>query len=91
MRCPPAGGVLRYLGERKVGFDWGTPDVRIPIVVSAVIDDLAVGNPRIRPDEDGRIQGLRGRFDMQRSRKAMSEPAPAPPLGRCIAGAASAG
>src|SRR5215212_7088651 len=43
-------GVLRYLEEHKIGFDWGTPDLRIPIVVSAVIDDLAVGDPRIRPD-----------------------------------------
>jgi L-aminopeptidase/D-esterase-like protein len=49
---PAAGGVLRFLDERKIGFDWGTPDLRIPIVVSAVIDDLAVGNPRIRPDDD---------------------------------------
>jgi L-aminopeptidase/D-esterase-like protein len=47
-----SGGVLRYCEERKIGFDWGTPDLRIPIVVSAVIDDLAVGDPRIRPDAD---------------------------------------
>jgi L-aminopeptidase/D-esterase-like protein len=52
LALPAAGGVLRFLEERKVGFDWGTPDVRIPIVVSAVIDDLAVGDPRIRPDAD---------------------------------------
>jgi L-aminopeptidase/D-esterase-like protein len=44
------GGGLKFLEERKVGFDWGTPNLRIPIVVSAVIDDLAVGDPRIRPD-----------------------------------------
>ncbi|MGH9370872.1 MAG: P1 family peptidase [Vicinamibacterales bacterium] len=49
---PAYAGVLRFLEERKVGFDWGTPDLRIPIVVSAVIDDLAVGDPRIRPDAD---------------------------------------
>jgi L-aminopeptidase/D-esterase-like protein len=49
---PASGGVLRFLEERKVGFDWGTPDLRIPIVVSAVIDDLALGDPRIRPDAD---------------------------------------
>ncbi len=49
---PAAGGVLRFFDERKVGFDWGTPELRIPIVVSAVIDDLAVGNPRIRPDDE---------------------------------------
>jgi L-aminopeptidase/D-esterase-like protein len=48
---PAAGGVMRFLQEHKVGFDWGTPDFRIPIVVSAVIDDLAVGDPRIRPDD----------------------------------------
>jgi L-aminopeptidase/D-esterase-like protein len=47
---PAFGGVLRFLEERKVGFDWGTPELRIPIVVSAVIDDLSVGDPRIRPD-----------------------------------------
>jgi L-aminopeptidase/D-esterase-like protein len=52
LALPAAAGVLRYLDERKVGFDWGTPDLRIPIVVSAVIDDLAVGNPRIRPEAD---------------------------------------
>lgn len=36
--------------ERKIGFDWGAPGTPIPIVVSAVIDDLAVGDPTIRPD-----------------------------------------
>jgi L-aminopeptidase/D-esterase-like protein len=56
LALPAAGGVLRFLDERKVGFDWGTPDLRIPIVVSAVIDDLAVGNPRIRPDDEAAYQ-----------------------------------
>jgi L-aminopeptidase/D-esterase-like protein len=50
LALPAFDGVLRFLEERKVGFDWGTPEVRIPIVVSAVIDDLAVGDARIRPD-----------------------------------------
>jgi L-aminopeptidase/D-esterase-like protein len=56
LALPASGGVLRYLEEHKIGFDWGTPDLRIPIVVSAVIDDLAVGNPRIRPDADAAYQ-----------------------------------
>jgi L-aminopeptidase/D-esterase-like protein len=47
-----AGGVVRFLEEHKVGFDWGTPDLRIPIVVTGAIDDLALGDPRIRPDAD---------------------------------------
>ncbi len=47
-----AGGVIRYLEDHKVGFDWGTPDLRIPIVVTGAIDDLAVGDPRIRPDAE---------------------------------------
>ena len=38
LALPSSGGVLRYMIERKVGFDWGTPDLRIPIVVTAVIE-----------------------------------------------------
>jgi len=49
---PSYAGVTRYLEEHKIGFDWGTPDLRIPIVVGAVIDDLAVGDPRVRPDAE---------------------------------------
>lgn len=45
-------GVVRFLEERKVGYDWGIPDVRIPIVIGAVIDDLALGDGRIRPGPD---------------------------------------
>ena len=45
-------GAVRYLEERKIGFDWGIRDVRVPIVVGAVIDDLALGDGRIRPDAD---------------------------------------
>lgn len=52
MSLPASGGVLRFLEERNVGFDWGNPGLRIPIVVGAVIDDLSVGDPRIRPDAD---------------------------------------
>jgi L-aminopeptidase/D-esterase-like protein len=52
MALPAYGGVLRFLEERKIGFDWGNPGLRIPIVVSAVIDDLSVGDNRIRPDAE---------------------------------------
>jgi len=45
-------GAVRYLEERKAGFDWGIPNVRVPIVVGAVIDDLALGDARIRPDAE---------------------------------------
>jgi L-aminopeptidase/D-esterase-like protein len=53
MALGASSGVVRYLEERKVGYDWGVPNVRIPIVVGAVIDDLALGDGRIRvgPDE----------------------------------------
>ena len=46
-------GVIRYLEEQGVGYDWGVPNVRVPIVVGAAIDDLAIGDGRIRvgPDE----------------------------------------
>ncbi len=53
MALGATAGVVRYLEERQVGYDWGIPNVRIPIVVGAVIDDLAIGDGRIRvgPDE----------------------------------------
>ena len=50
LALPSSGGMLRFMEERNIGFDWGTPGLRIPIVVGAVIDDLAVGDPHIRPD-----------------------------------------
>jgi L-aminopeptidase/D-esterase-like protein len=45
-------GAVRFLEERQVGYDWGVPNIRIPIVVGAVIDDLALGDGRIRPGPD---------------------------------------
>ena len=46
-------GVVRFLEEQRVGYDWGVANVRVPIVVGAIIDDLAIGDGRIRvgPDE----------------------------------------
>jgi L-aminopeptidase/D-esterase-like protein len=52
LSLPASAGVLRYFEEHNAGFDWGTPGLRIPIVVSGVIDDLAVGDPHIRPDPE---------------------------------------
>jgi L-aminopeptidase/D-esterase-like protein len=43
-----AAGVMKYLEERKVGFDVGV--CRVPIVPGAVIFDLTVGDYRVRPD-----------------------------------------
>ena len=45
-----AGGVMRYLEERNVGYDMRT--VRVPIVPGAVIYDLGVGDPAVRPGAD---------------------------------------
>ena len=43
-----ASGVMRYLEEQKIGFDTGT--ARVPIVPSAILYDLSVGRPDVRPD-----------------------------------------
>ncbi|HEX6230544.1 MAG TPA: P1 family peptidase [Actinomycetota bacterium] len=43
-----AEGVVRWLEERDVGFDVGV--ARVPIVPAAVVFDLALGDPRSRPD-----------------------------------------
>jgi L-aminopeptidase/D-esterase-like protein len=52
MGLSAVAGAVRYLEEHKTGFDWGIPNVRVPIVVGAVIDDLALGDARIRPDAE---------------------------------------
>jgi L-aminopeptidase/D-esterase-like protein len=45
-----ADGVMRFLEERGVGFD--TQVARVPIVPAAVLFDLAVGDPRARPEAE---------------------------------------
>ena len=42
-----AGGVMRYLEDRNIGFDVAI--ARVPIVPTAVIFDLGFGNRRVRP------------------------------------------
>lgn len=43
-----ADGVVRYLEERQIGYE--TPWAIVPIVPAAVIFDLNVGSPTVRPD-----------------------------------------
>jgi L-aminopeptidase/D-esterase-like protein len=45
-----ATGAMRWLEERQIGFE--TSGGRVPIVPAAVLYDLAVGNPKIRPDAE---------------------------------------
>ena len=43
-----AGGVMRYLSERGVGFDTGI--AKVPLVCASCIFDLGYGSPDARPD-----------------------------------------
>jgi len=45
-----ASGVVRWLEEQRIGFDVGV--ARVPIVPAAILFDLRVGDPRIRPTAD---------------------------------------
>jgi len=45
-----ASGVMRYLDENGIGFDTGAG--KVPIVPAAILFDLAVGNPEVRPDAE---------------------------------------
>ncbi len=44
-----ASGVMQYLEERDIGFD--VQVARVPIVCSAVLFDLMIGDHRVRPDK----------------------------------------
>jgi len=43
-----ASGVMRFLEQNGIGMDMGV--CRVPIVPAAVIYDLSVGDPKVRPD-----------------------------------------
>jgi L-aminopeptidase/D-esterase-like protein len=45
-----ASGVMRYLEEKKIGFD--VQVTHVPIVCGAVLFDLLIGDHRIRPDSE---------------------------------------
>jgi L-aminopeptidase/D-esterase-like protein len=52
-----ASGVMRYLEEKKIGFEFGP--AHVPIVPAAAIFDLSVGDGRIRPGADCGYQAAR--------------------------------
>jgi L-aminopeptidase/D-esterase-like protein len=52
-----AGGVMRYLEERGVGFVYGAGPV--PVVVGAVLYDLRVGRGDVRPDAEAGYRACR--------------------------------
>ena len=43
-----AGGVMKYLEEKNIGVNTGI--VKVPVVPSAILFDLGIGNPKVRPD-----------------------------------------
>ena len=45
-----ASGVMRWLDEKRIGFQ--TAETKVPIVSSAVIYDLGMGNSKIRPNAE---------------------------------------
>lgn len=58
-----AGGVMRYLEERGVGY--AVREWRVPIVPAAVIFDLGVGDGSVRPDSTmGRAAAVAARSDL---------------------------
>ena len=45
-------GAMKYLEERGIGEHWGNPGNVVPLVVASILDDLRVGDSRIRPDAE---------------------------------------
>jgi L-aminopeptidase/D-esterase-like protein len=45
-----SSGVMRYLEEKHVGFSAG--NAKVPIVVSAILYDLGIGDSKVRPDAE---------------------------------------
>jgi L-aminopeptidase/D-esterase-like protein len=47
-----AMGAMKYLEELGKGEHWGKPGNVVPLVVASILDDLSVGDSRIRPDAE---------------------------------------
>ncbi len=45
-----AGGVMQYLEEHNIGYQAGV--AKVPIVPAAILFDLAIGDPKTRPDAE---------------------------------------
>ncbi len=45
-----ASGAMRFLEEKNIGFTAG--NVKVPIVVSAILFDLGIGSSKVRPDSE---------------------------------------
>ena len=58
-----AGGVMRYLEERGIGFDVGV--TKVPLVCQSDLFDLTVADARARPDAAMALRGLRQRRNRQ--------------------------
>ena len=58
-----AGGVMHYLEERGVGYEAGAG--RVPIVPAAILFDLGIGSPRIRPGVAEGYQACLGATDRE--------------------------
>lgn len=52
-----AGGVMRYLEERNIGFDVGV--TKVPLVCQSCLFDLTVGDAKVRPDAAMAYQACR--------------------------------
>nr|VFK44934.1 MAG: L-aminopeptidase/D-esterase [Candidatus Kentron sp. TC] len=58
-----ASGVMTRLEEENIGYRAGVIDIKIPIVPAAVIFDLSVGDPLIRPTREWGLHACRAASD----------------------------
>ncbi|GFR36693.1 P1 family peptidase [Thermobrachium celere] len=57
-------GVMQFLEERNIGFDVGV--TKVPIVCSAVLFDLMVGDYRVRPDKKMGYEACVNAYEIKR-------------------------
>ena len=75
-----AGGVMRWLDERGIGLQVGP--ARVPIVPAAILFDLWLGDPAIRPDAAAGYAACEAATHASRRRRATSAPAPGATVGK---------
>ena len=64
-----ASGVMRYLEENDIGFNTGV--AKVPIVPAAILFDLNVGRPDVRPDAEMGYRAASACFNGSASRRKL--------------------
>ncbi len=77
-----AGGIMKYLEEKNIGFD--VQIAKVPIVTGAILFDLYPGNPNIRPDDQMGYEACQNAYSSNDNRNGNIGAGIGATVGKCL-------